>query len=342
MNDGIDGALGAQGAPEGAGGNQVAERAKFGTASGTPWRDAFLVLVLTVASAIACSIWNVSELLRRWSAPWERFQLDELPAVLIVLASGLVWFAYRRYRESHHEVRRRQIVENELRGALSDNRRLAQRYALVREEERKALARELHDELGQSLLVIRMDAAGIRDGDPAMERACAIIDNSNRIHGVITGLLRQLRPVGLDQLGLAAALEHCVVQWRERLPDTCIDLSVAEGFTDPSEDIAIGAFRLVQEALTNAAKHASARHVSVRLSHLRHPGRGDLLVVSVEDDGVGADVSVYSRGLGLVGMRERIEALGGEFELASAPGEGFRVTASLPQAAVDDVAQHRD
>ncbi len=335
MHDGTDAALPAPGAPEGVRTGHLAGALARATSSRKPWRDAGLVLALTVASGVACSVWNVSEVLRRWTAPWERFQLDELPAVLIVLASGLAWFAYRRSRESRYEVGRRQQVERRLRVALDDNRRLGQRYVQLQEEERKQLARELHDELGQSLLVIRMDATGIRDGDAARERACAIIEQSHRIHGVITGLLRQLRPVGLDQLGLVAALEHCVVQWRDRLPGTRIESSFAQVPADIPEACAITVYRLVQEALTNTAKHASAGRVSVALELREPPGRGPLLVASVADDGVGADLSVHGPGLGLVGMRERVEALGGLLDLSSAPGEGFRVTAALPLAAVE-------
>jgi two-component system, NarL family, sensor histidine kinase UhpB len=307
-----------------------------------PWRDACVVIALTAASAVACSIWNVSELLRRWTAPWERFQLDELPAVLIVLASGLAWFAWRRFRESRFEIERRQVIEDRLRGALGDNRRLAQRYVALQETERRELARELHDELGQALLVIRMDASGIRAGEPAMERAASIIESSARIQGVIGDMLRQLRPVGLDQLGLVPALEHYVAQWRGRLPDTRIGLDVADDLGEVPEACAISAFRLVQEAMTNAAKHAAASRISVTLNPATRPDGSTCLVVSVEDDGVGTALTMNHHGLGLIGMRERVEALGGEFAIVSARGEGFRVTASLPMAAPPGAVTDRE
>src|SRR5579863_10556868 len=128
------------------------------------WRDALVVTCATAVMAILCVQFDFSEALRRWTAPWERFQLDELPAVLVVLAAGLAWLAARRYAEAGRELRRREIAELQLEAALTDNRRLSQQYVLLLEAERKGLARELHDELGQYLNVIKLDAVAFREG----------------------------------------------------------------------------------------------------------------------------------------------------------------------------------
>src|SRR5581483_3047615 len=204
------------------------------------WQDALLVAGATIIMAALCVEFNFSEALRLWTAPWERFQLDELPAVLMVLAAGLAWFAARRYAEAGHELRRRKIAEGRLEAALLDNRRLSQQYVRLRESEQKKLARELHDELGQYLNVIKLDAVAIRDErlrEPASlrERAEAIVANSDHIHGALTSLIRHLRPVGLDELGLGAALEHCVNNWRPRLAGAQLDLELAGDLTDLSE-----------------------------------------------------------------------------------------------------------
>src|SRR5258708_30713010 len=177
------------------------------------WRDAIIVVLGTAIAGAVCVLFDISEALRRWTAPWERFQLDELPAVLLVLAAGLAWFAVRRYWEAGRELLRRQAAEAQLAAALADNRRLSQQYVRLQEAERKALARELHDELGQYLNVIKLDAVGIRDeallaAATLRERAGGIVANCNHIHAALTALIRQLRPVGLDELGLEAALEH--------------------------------------------------------------------------------------------------------------------------------------
>jgi len=300
------------------------------------WQDTIVVALATGFMVFLCVQFDISELLRRWTAPWERFQLDELPAVLVVLAVGLAWFAARRYIEAGRELRRREVAEAQLEDALASNRRLAQQYVRLQEAERKSLARELHDELGQYLNVIKLDAVGIRDGRFAMEaafreRAAAIVVNCDHIHAALAALLRQLRPVGLDDLGLGAALEHCVDTWRPRLPDVKLDLSVAGEFSDLDETLTLTAYRVVQEGLSNIAKHAGAREVRLRLDRSRSGSNGaDFINITVADDGAGANSEVHTRGLGLIGMRERVAALGGRLEITSAPGRGFELKAQIP------------
>lgn len=299
-------------------------------------RDTVLVAAVTAATWIVCGAFNVTEMLRRLTAPYERYQLDELPSVLLVLGLGLTWLATRRYVEARREIARRKSAEAQLAAALADNRRLAQQYVQRQESERKALARELHDELGQYLNVIKLDAVGIRDdhrasADAMQQRAGTIVENCNHIHGSLTTLIRELRPTGLDELGLAAALEHCVETWRPRLPGVSLKLSIAGDFATLPESITVTLYRLVQEALTNVAKHAAASRVTVRLE--RHGGRQrevDRIEAAVLDDGVGIAPGLPTRGLGLIGMRERVMALQGALAFASPPGGGFELTARIP------------
>ncbi|HWW78857.1 MAG TPA: sensor histidine kinase [Steroidobacteraceae bacterium] len=300
------------------------------------WQDTVVVAFATAVMAILCVQFDFSEALRRWTAPWERFQLDELPAVLMVLAAGLAWFAARRYGEAGRELRRRQLAEAQLEAALTDNRRLSQQYVRLQEAERKSLARELHDELGQYLNVIKLDAVAIRDGrltDPTSlrEQAGAIVTNSNHIHTVLTSLIRQLRPVGLDELGLGAALEHCIDTWRPRLPDVRLNLELSGEFGDLTEAVTLTVYRVVQEGLNNIAKHAAASQVTMRLERTP-PGNGspDFVTVTITDDGVGVDTKVPTQGLGLIGMRERVAALAGHLEVSSTPGSGFQLKARIP------------
>lgn len=299
-------------------------------------RDAILVAAVTVATWVVCGIFNVTEMLQRLSAPYERYQLDELPTVLLVLGLGLTWFAMRRYREARQEITRRKSAEAQLAAALADNRRLAQQYVELQETERKALARELHDELGQYLNVIKLDAVGIRDDTQASHaathrRAATIVEICNHIHGTLATLIRELRPTGLDELGLAAALEHCLQTWRARLPEVSLRLDIAGDFSALPETITVTLYRLVQEALTNVAKHAAAKHVNVRLE--RAGGRGakdDSILASVSDDGVGTSPGLPTRGLGLIGMRERVMTLQGTLVFTSSPGRGFELSARIP------------
>src|ERR1700722_10525128 len=300
------------------------------------WQDPLVVALATAAMAALCVQFDFSEALRRWTAPWERFQLDELPAVLVVLAAGMAWFAARRYGEAGRELRRRQLAEAQLEAALTDNRRLSQQYVRLQEAERKSLARELHDELGQYLNVIKLDAVAIRDGrltDPTSlrEQAGAIVTNGNHIHTVLTSLIRQLRPVGLDELGLGAALEHCIDTWRPRLPDVRLSLELEGEFGDLTETVTLTVYRVVQEALNNIAKHASAGKVTMQLERLpAGEGSPGLVTVTVMDDGVGMDTTMPRQGLGLIGMRERVAALAGRLNVTSTPGRGFQLQAQIP------------
>ena len=302
----------------------------------THLRDTVLVAAVTIASWVLCALFNVTEMLRRLNAPYERYQLDELPTVLLVLGLGLTWFATRRYGEATREIARRKSAEAQLAAALADNRRLAQQYVELQETERKTLARELHDELGQYLNVIKLDAVGIRDdshtSQPATHRrASTIVENCNHIHGALATLIRELRPTGLDELGLAAALEHCVETWRPRLPGVALRLSIAGDLGALPESITVTVYRLVQEALTNIAKHAAATHVVVRLERVG-AGRADeeRIDVAVSDDGVGTAPGLPTSGLGLIGMRERVRALQGKLVFKSSRGQGFELSAQIP------------
>lgn len=308
----------------------------FDQLRGAYLRDAVLVATVTVGAWVLCGIFNVTETLHHLTAPYERYQLDELPSMLLVLGLGLTWFATRRYGEARREIARRILAEAQLAAALADNRRLAQQYVELQEAERKALARELHDELGQYLNVIKLDAVGLRDeqrASPAamQQRTSAIVENCNHIHGALATLIRELRPAGLDELGLAAAVEHCVQTWRTHLPDVSLQLSISGDFTTLRESIAVTLYRLVQEALTNVAKHAAARHVAIRLQRTGDEGvGGERIEVTVADDGVGTAAGLPTRGLGLIGMRERVMALRGELAFASMPGKGFELAARIP------------
>lgn len=300
-------------------------------------RDFVLVLLVSTVAVIVCDWLNVSEALLAWAQPRERFQLDELPAILLVVALCMVWFSVRRYREASWELARRQQAEQELRVALADNRRLARQYVEVQEAERRALARDLHDELGQHLNAMKIDAVEVRDHlamrDPAGHRTAAeIVRSLDRVQAVVLGLIRQLRPAGLDELGLAAALEHCVAEWRRRLPRTCVELSMSEPLEGLDEMRRLALYRLVQEGLTNIARHAQATRVAIRIG--RAPAQpqdeGERIVAAIEDNGVGTGSARSAGGLGLIGMRERVEAVGGSLRVESPSSGGFLLRADIP------------
>ncbi len=301
-------------------------------------RDIVLIVAVAVVAAWICAKFNLSEALLNWTRPFERLQLDELPAVLLVIAVSLIWFSSRRYLEAKRQLRLRRTAEAQLERALAENQRLAQQYVDTQENERKALARDLHDELGQYLNAIKLDAVSIRESTAAPpglhEVSRAMIANIDRVYDVVTGLIRQLRPVGFDDLGFAAAVEHCVDDWRSRLPQTAIELSAGGDFAALDESRGLVLYRLVQEALTNIARHARATRVEIRIDAGRSINAARCVEILIADNGVGADLRAPRLGLGLVGMRERVSALGGSISLASELGAGFQVKATVPMAGV--------
>jgi signal transduction histidine kinase len=307
-------------------------------------RDALLVIVATATAAIVSTHYELSEALLEWTRTREHYQLDEVPGILLVLALGLAWFAARRYREARDELRKRADAERALARALEDRQALAQQHARVWDSERKRLARELHDELGQYVNAIKIDAVEIRENarrhELALERpATAIIDAANHVHRAVSDMIRRLRPVGLDDLGLTAALEHCVGGWRERLRGTTFDLRI-DGDTDDFGDARnLALYRIAQEGLTNISKHAQATRVDIRLARHQAENGRDEIVFSLFDDGVGGNGK--GAGFGLIGMRERVESLGGSLMIDTKPGGGFRIVARLPIKYVEEDAREQ-
>jgi two-component system, NarL family, sensor histidine kinase UhpB len=300
-------------------------------------RDALVVIVISLAAAVTCVRLNLSEATVGWMRRHENLQVDELPGILLVIAACSIWFSTRRYLEASRELDLRRATEARLAEALAENQRLAQQYLDKQEHERKALARDLHDELGQTLNAIKLDAVAVREvippaEDAARTAAAAMIENIDRVYTVVAGLIRQLRPVAFDELGVAAALEHCVGEWRHRLPSTRIHLGLECDLSRLDAVRALALFRLVQESLTNIARHAQARRVDIRIA-VRAAETAECIEATITDDGRGADLGVPGRGLGLIGMRERTAAFGGSLVLSSAPGAGFKVCATLPIAA---------
>lgn len=296
-------------------------------------RDIAIVIGVSLVAAIVSVKFDLSEALANWTRPRENLQLDELPGILLVLAICLIWFSSRRYFEAKRQLSLRRLAEARLAESVAENQKLALKYLDMQEHERKTLAHDLHDELGQYVNAIKLDAVAMRDAAAdhvaISDAARAMIVNVDRVYDVLRGLIRQLRPVGLDDLGLVAALEHCANEWRSRLPAAQIDMQCSAELESLDEQRAMVIFRLVQEALTNVARHSSASEVRIRIARSLTVRGIDIVIA---DNGRGADLSAPRAGLGLVGMRERVAALDGSITLAAAIGAGFNITAFLPLA----------
>jgi len=299
--------------------------------------DLVLVVATTLAVALVSMYFEVSEAVQAWARHWERYQFDEYPGILLVLATGMTWFAWRRMREAEAEILRREAIEQELAVALSNNRRLMHTHVQVQEDERRRIARELHDELGQHLNAIKVDAVTIRQTErlpPEAHRAVlSIIDVTNHLHAIVRNMIRRLRPAGLDELGLPSAIENYLQSLRGRLPELRVDLAIAGDFDDLAEPVNITLYRVIQEGLTNVVRHANASCVEICLNRTRAmPLHESEITLTISDNGRGVPSSQGSSGLGLIGMRERIEALGGRFEVKRGALCGFLVSAWLPVA----------
>jgi two-component system sensor histidine kinase UhpB len=198
------------------------------------------------------------------------------------------------------------------------------------------LARELHDEFGQYLNAIKLDAVSIcesggHEREFSTSASLSIIRSVDHVHRAVSDMIGRLRPVGLDELGLEAAIEHCVDYWRQRLPDTRLILSLSGNLEGLSELVNLTLYRLIQEGLTNISKHANAKQADIMLERIESAEQDiSELRLTVADDGCGMDPRKRTSRFGLNGMRERVEMAGGSFELESAPGRGLSFVAHLP------------
>jgi signal transduction histidine kinase len=207
---------------------------------------------------------------------------------------------------------------------------LLRKLATVEEDERRRVAADLHDQTGQLLvglsLTLRDIARAARHFPDAQAQLAEAQHMTDELGRQIHGLALRLRPTALDDLGLPAALEPLVREWGGRT-GVAVDLAIVGldgGARLPSEAETV-LFRVVQEALSNVAKHARASNVSIVVS--RH---GGYATATVEDDGVGFDVeSAGHDRLGLVGMRERVTLVGGTLDIESAPDAGATVIARI-------------
>jgi two-component system, NarL family, sensor histidine kinase UhpB len=207
--------------------------------------------------------------------------------------------------------------------SIRNNHRLTQQIIHLQEEERKKLARDLHDEIGQYLTAVHIDASAMvaaKKLTVARESAKAIAQITRQMMFTIQDLLARLRPRVLDELGLSLALAELIHHWHDRNRSIMVVNEISNHLTQPDESVAVTVYRILQECLTNISKHAAANQVTIAVSD-----KAGGLYLLVEDDGRGFDPAVPSRGYGLAGMQERVEGLMGTMQITSAPGQGTRI-----------------
>ena len=224
-----------------------------------------------------------------------------------------------------------------LQATLAERNALTRKLIEVQDEERRRLARELHDEFGQSLTAIAAQAAAAahtaeRECPPLLEECRSISRMTAGLMDTLRGALVRLRPPDVEELGLTLSLESLVASWNGfEKGRTRFEIAVTGEADDLPPGVSASLYRIAQEAITNAAKHAHARRVQLRLE------AGDTdIVLTVEDDGEAAGASrTPTAGMGLLGMQERVVSLGGTLQFERRETGGARLVARIPATRVE-------
>ncbi|EEF79193.1 sensor histidine kinase [Methylophaga thiooxydans] len=212
--------------------------------------------------------------------------------------------------------------------ARQNNQALARHTMHIQENERQTMSRELHDEMGQSLTAVKAMAVATKQPQAKInEISDSIIGICNHLSVVVRSMMRTLHPLSLADLGLAATLTDLVSEWQRRHPTLKIELNYDEAVDWLNEEVAIHVYRVVQECLTNVVRHSEATQAMVVVRRHLIKGRNQV-VIRVEDNGIGG--STEGEGFGVLGMRERVESMGGQFVFESNGNLGVRVRAWMP------------
>jgi signal transduction histidine kinase len=269
----------------------------------------------------------------REPSAWDRYKIYILGVVVAILAqtaliAGLL-LQHARRREAERKVLGSQAA---LRATYERNRALGARLLLAQETERARIARELHDDISQQMALLEMDLKLM--GNAAQGEAGALAGEAlDRVRGIartVHDLSHRLHPAKLRLIGLVAALDGL----QRELSHSGIAITVTHDNIPSTlpQNLTVCVFRIVQEALQNAVRYSGAHAVSVHVN-----GDGEQIALVVADDGRGFDVSsAWGKGLGLISMGERVEAIGGTFAIHSTPGAGTRLEVNVPLAGAHD------
>lgn len=208
--------------------------------------------------------------------------------------------------------------------------RMLARFARAADHERAHLATELHDDIGQQIVRIRLDASMIRSLSKGREKTLAklddILESCNELHAKVRDIIDTLHPHDIDTMGFQCAMDELLKEWRKRLQSTSIEMKLNGDVSTLPTSIKTCLYRCAQEALTNIAKYANPSNVVVSLEV-----DGGVASITIQDDGVGFNPSVrIPKGRGLKGMKDRVESLSGVYLIRSAPGKGTYIRAHIP------------
>lgn len=225
-------------------------------------------------------------------------------------------------------------MTGELSASQQENRALAQHTLEIQEDERQRLSQELHDELGQSLTAIKVMAVTAGRGQVGSasikQTTDSIVSICDHLMTVVRSMMHQLHPLILTELGLKATMEDLLNHWAIRNPELKLTIACPDEVDHLEQKITIQIFRVVQECLTNIVRHAQAKQAAISLQIDRQAKAGTALRLQVTDDGHGCAADTIKTGFGLLGMRERINSLGGELTIHSQPQSGTSIIATIP------------
>ncbi len=226
-------------------------------------------------------------------------------------------------------------MTGELNASQQESRALTQHSLAIQEDERQRLSQELHDELGQSLTAIKVMAVTAAHKKADIKQSTdAIISVCDHLMTVVRSMMHQLHPLVLTELGLKATMEDLLSHWSIRNPALKFSIDCPDEVDTLEHKITIQVYRIVQECLTNIVRHAQATQASIKLEIEHHSNTERTLLLRVTDDGQGCVLNQPKRtiktGFGLLGMRERINSLGGELTIQTQPQQGMSITASIP------------
>lgn len=292
----------------------------------SPRRILFVLVVSLFFSEI------VSMLLVKYFAPFlttpQEVLIDALILTLLIFPAIYI-FTFRRLLANITE---RQEAEIALQEANENLRTLSRRLVEVQESERRYIAHELHDEAGQVLASLMMNLSKVeRSADQpqiVLQETAEIERSLITLQENLHRLAMSLRPASLDHLGLVAAIRQNV-EIAAKNPGLTVQFKANVNDDQLPSNLQTGLYRIVQEALTNIVRHAQATNVDILLNQ-----RGDVLIAMIEDDGVGFDDETIQKEnhLGLLGMRERAEMLGGTLCVESTGGRGTTILVEVPYA----------
>jgi two-component system sensor histidine kinase UhpB len=327
---------------------------------------ALLALVVSAVLGLLLSK-SLTNPLRKSIAALSEIQAGDYATTVVVTTGGeigqlqssinnmsLSLYQSKQNLEDKIQARTKDLVlsRNEALKSDAEKRKLIQKINSIVEDERKAIAIEIHDELNASLIAARLESQRIvqlvrktetnevpdKTLNEIQERAQSIIKLTLDLYANGRNLVRRLRPEVLDMLGLQGAIEE-MLRYFNTDPSICqFTLHSSGDFSHLQSELAISGYRIIQEALSNVVKHAGASVVDILIELHEQENRLD---IAINDNGCGFDPALVSSGLGITGMRERVYAFDGHFNLISAAGSGTRLTITLPLMRKDIIESDR-